>query len=142
MFQPIPRSVSVIAALHLIAALAFGVLAHIDSSNQFPDLVTNDDGTFAVALYANRNIGIGVALLVALLVRSRMALAGLVAARFVTDVADFVTGLTREATAGEFVGQLVFFGLLFATEAYVIRTVLRLERGDTRSVPITPEVSA
>lgn len=142
MFQSVPRSVTVIAALHLLAALVFGVLAHIDSTNQFPDLVTNDDGRFAVGLYANRNIGIAAALLIALLVRSRMAIAGLMLARFGTDVADFVTALTQGSSGGEVAGQLVFFTLLFASELFVIRALLRLEQRDTTSDPINPEVSA
>lgn len=141
MFQFVPRSVTVIVALHLVAALAFGVLAHVDPTNQFPDLVTNDDGHFAAGLYANRNIGIAGALLVSLLVRSRLAIAGLMVARFATDVADFVTALTQELTGGGFVGQLVFFGLLFASELFVIRSVLRLERGQSAPNPITSEVT-
>ena len=142
MFQSVPRSVTVIAVLHLVAALAFGVLAHVDPTNQFPDLVTNDDGHFAVGLYANRNIGIAIALLASLLVRSRLAIAGLMLARFATDVADFVMALTQELTGGEIVGQLVFFGLLFASELYVIRTVLRLERAHIATNPTTSEVTS
>ncbi len=125
MGQHLPRPVIVIVALHLAAAIGFGVMAHLDPSNQFPDLVQNDDGLFAVSLYANRNIGIGVALLVSLLLRSRLAIAGLVLARFVTDLADLVTAVTQGGGAGALAGQAVFFGLLFASEIYVLRTIAR-----------------
>ncbi|MEM7274301.1 MAG: hypothetical protein AAF547_14555 [Actinomycetota bacterium] len=127
MRQSIPRSVAVLAVLHALAALVFGALAHIEPTNQFPELVTNDDGLFAVSLYANRNIGVGLSLLVALAIGSRWALMGLFAARFVTDAADLITAFTQVDGAGAVVGQLVFFGLLFASELYVLRTLFRLE---------------
>ncbi|MEM9655031.1 MAG: hypothetical protein AAGA65_23265 [Actinomycetota bacterium] len=127
--QNLPRSVIVIAGLHLLAALLFGALAHIDSSNQFPDLVVNDDSNFAVGLYANRNIGVGLGLLVALLLQSRMAVFGLMGARFITDVADLVMAFTQVESAGEVVGQLIFFGVLLLSELYVLRTLFRREAG-------------
>ncbi len=123
MGKHLPRPVIVIVALHLVAAIGFGAMAHLDPSNQFPDLVQNDDGRFAVGLYANRNIGIGVALLVSLVLRSPLAIAGLVLARLATDIADLVTALTRTSEAGALAGQAVFFGLLFASEIYVLRTL-------------------
>lgn len=141
MGQSIPRSVAVITALHLVAALLFGALAHIDPSNQFPELVQNDDGLFAVGLYANRNIGIALALGAALALRSRWALMGLMAARFVTDVGDLLTALTTDLTGGELVGQFVFFGLLFASELWVLRTLFRLEQDAARPASIGSEVT-
>lgn len=133
--QSIPRAVAVIVVLHLLAALVFGLLAHLDSSNQFPDLVANDDGTFAVGLYANRNIGIGVALLLALIAGSRQAIIGLFVARLVTDVADLIMAFTQLDGAGAAVGQIIFFGLLLASELFVLRSLLRLERGGADSRP-------
>lgn len=125
--QSIPRWVIIIAILHLLAALIFGVLAHVDSSNQFPDLVLNDDANFAVGLYANRNIGVAVALAAALALRSRLMLAGLFLARLVTDAGDFVMALTQNPESNALVGQLIFFGLLFASEVAVIRALVNLE---------------
>ncbi len=127
MRQAVPRSVVVIVVLHLLAAVVFGGLAHLDSTNQFPDMVVNDDANFAVGLYANRNLGIGAALAAALVLLSRMALLGLMAARFFTDIADLIAATTRIESAGALVGQLVFFGLLFWSEIYVLRTLFRLE---------------
>ncbi len=124
MFSPqrhsLGRAVTVIVGLHALAAIAFGSLAHLDSTIQFPDLVSNDDGDFAVGPYGNRNIGVGLALAASLLARHRMMLMGLMSARFITDVGDFVTALTGGLTAGELVGQLVFFGVLFASELWVL----------------------
>ncbi len=128
--QSIPRSVAVLVVLHALAALVFGSLAHLDASNQFPDLVVNDDSRFAVGLYANRNIGVGLALLVALVLGSRWGLGGLIGARLLTDAADLVMAITTVDGAGALVGQLVFFGLLFASELYVLRTLFRLEQRD------------
>lgn len=127
MRQHIPRAVIVITVLHAVAALAFGVLAHVDSSNQFPDLVVNDNADFAVGLYANRNIGVGVMLVTALVLGIRWGLVALFGARFVTDVGDFVMGLTQADGGGAVAGQLVFFALLFASEIYVIRRLILLE---------------
>ncbi|MEM9562839.1 MAG: hypothetical protein AAGA93_09495 [Actinomycetota bacterium] len=126
----IPRSVAVLAVLHAAAALLFGTLAHLDSSNQFPDLVVNDDSLFAVGLYANRNIGVGLALLAMLFLASRWGLMALFGARFLTDAADLVMAFTNTDGAGALIGQLVFFGLLFASELYVLRTLFRLEQRD------------
>lgn len=125
MGQHLPRPVIVIVALHLAAAIAFGAMAHLDPSNQFPELVQNDDGLFAVGLYANRNIGVGVALLVGLLLRSPLAIGGVMLARFVTDLADLVTAVTQGGDAGALAGQAVFFGVLFASEIYVLRAIFR-----------------
>ncbi len=130
MRQHLPRAVVVLAVLHLLAAVAFGLLAHIDPLNQFPDLVLNDDAHFAAGLYANRNIGIGLALAAALVVGSRMMLIGLFIARFATDVADLIMAFTQDLDAGDVVGQLVFFGVLFASELYVITTLFRLENAE------------
>ncbi|MEM9135214.1 MAG: hypothetical protein AAF962_25465 [Actinomycetota bacterium] len=134
MQQFLPRAVVVLGVLHALAAIVFGSLAHIDSTNQFPDLVTNDDGLFAVGLYANRNLGVGLALLAALAVRSRLAVVGLFLARFITDLADFVVALADLDGAGALVRQLIFSGLLFASEIYMIRALLRLERSEAASL--------
>lgn len=128
MFRALPRSVIAIAGFHLVAALVFGVTAHVDASFQFPELVSNDDADFAVSLYANRNIGIGLALVAALGLRSPLAIAGLMVARFVTDLADLVVAFTGGPETGQVVGSIVFFSLLLGSEAYVIRTVLLSER--------------
>ncbi len=136
MTQTIPRSVVVVGVLHAFAALLFGALAHIDPSNQFPELVTNDDGLFAVGLYANRNIGVGLAIVAAITIGSRWALMGLFAARAITDAADLVMALTTVDSGGAVLGQLTFFGLLFVSEFFVLRTLFRLEQETKRSVEV------
>lgn len=128
MGQPLPRTVAVVATLHGLAALVFGVTALVDHSNQFPGLVANDDGLFAVALYATRNLGVGTALLAAVALGSRWGVIGLMTARLVTDVGDLLVGMARVDGVGPLVGQAVFFGLLFASELFVLGTLWRLER--------------
>lgn len=122
MNQRLPIPVTVIVVLHLVAALLFGILALADPSLQFPDLVLNDDGEFVSSLYANRNIGMAVALLVALLLRSPFALAGLLLARFVTDLADLVVALA--SGSGGVVPTLVFFLVLLGSEAYALSSLI------------------
>ena len=127
MRQSLPRWVVIVVALHAFAALTFGTIAHLDPSVQFPDLTANDDGLFATGLYANRNIGVGLALLTALALRSRWMLAGLMLARFSTDVADLIMAVTQAEGGAGLAGRAVFFAVLFASEIAVIRALLRLE---------------
>ncbi len=124
----LPRSVVVVVTLHLLAALAFGALAHIDSTNQFPTLVLNDDGRFAVGLYANRNIGVGLGLLAGLVLRSPLMLLASMLTRLFTDVGDFIMALTVELSVESLAPQIIFFSLLFASEIFVIRRLIAIER--------------
>lgn len=136
MNQPLNRSVVIIVALHALAAVVFGSMVYLNPGNQFPDLVSNgdlvnDDAQFATGLYANRNIGVGLALVGGLLLRSRLVLLGLMAARFITDVGDLIMSLTTQdlGGGGGVVGQLVFFAILFASELWVIRALWAAETG-------------
>lgn len=124
-------AVTVIVVLHMLAALAFGLMALVAPENQFPELVRNADGEFAVALYANRNVGVGVALAVALGLRQAWMLTALFVVRLVTDLGDFVEALVAGGGAGAAAGSSIFFALLFASELFVIR---RLVLGEIEQV--------
>ncbi|MEM7341291.1 MAG: hypothetical protein AAF467_21730 [Actinomycetota bacterium] len=143
MNQPLSRSVVIIVALHALAAVAFGSMVYLAPGNQFPDLVSggeliSDDAQFATGLYANRNIGVGLALVIGLVLRSRLVLLGLMAARFITDVGDLVMSLTTQdlGGGGGVVGQVVFFAILFASELWVIRRLWTAETATSSPAPV------
>jgi len=130
MRQSIPRWIIGYAILQLALAVLFGAMAYINPTNQFPDLAGND-AAFAVGLYANRNLGISVALIAALLLRNHNMLITIFIARFATDLFDFLLAVfgTGVDGVGALVGQLVFFALiLWIPEIWAIRTLWSKEQ--------------
>ena len=114
MNQQIPRWIIGYATLQLILALLFGIMAYLNRSFQFPELVGNEAASFAIALFANRNLGVSVALIAALALRSRLMLLTIFIIRFATDVFDFLFSILGQGVedVGALVGTLVFFGLI------------------------------
>ena len=124
MESKIPRWVIGYAVLQLILALLFGSLAYLNRGFQFPELVGNLDALFPIGLFANRNLGVSAALVLALVLRNRPMLLTIFVIRFATDVFDFLLSLfgTGIDGAGALIGTLVFFGLiLWIPEILAIR---------------------
>lgn len=126
----IPRWVIGYAILQLTLAVLFATMAYVNRSFQFPDLVGNQDALFAIGLFANRNFGVAIALVIALFLRDRNMLLAIFLVRFATDVFDFllaVLGLGVDS-AGALVGQLIFFALiLWIPEILAIRALWKKE---------------
>ena len=126
----IPRWVIGYAIFQLTLAILFATMAYVNRSFQFPELVGNEDALFAIGLFANRNFGVAVAMIVALFLRDRNMLLAMFLVRFATDVFDFllaVFGLGVESP-GALIGQFVFFSLiLWIPELLAIRTLWRRE---------------
>ena len=122
----IPRWIIGYAILQLTLAVLFATMAYVNRGFQFPELVGNQDAFFAIGLFANRNFGVAIALIVALFLRDRNMLLAIFLVRFATDVFDFllaVLGLGVDS-AGALVSQLIFFALiLWIPEILAIRAL-------------------
>lgn len=128
--QPISRWIIGYAILQLILALLFGLMAYFNRGGQFPELVGNVAATFPIGLFANRNLGVAVALIIALVLRNRPMLITLFIIRFATDVFDFLLAIfgIGIGSAGELAMQFVFFGLiLWIPELLSIRALWQAE---------------
>lgn len=127
--QPIAIWIIGYTILQLILALLFGTMAYLNPSFQFPELVGNDAAAFAIGLFANRNFGVAVALIVALMLRNRTMLFTLLLMRFVTDLFDFGMALRQGADGiGSLAAQLLFFALiLWIPELLAMRWLWRAE---------------
>ncbi|MEM7110930.1 MAG: hypothetical protein AAF614_00755 [Chloroflexota bacterium] len=132
--QKIPRWIIGYAILQLALALLFGVLAYLNRGFQFPELVGNVDATFAIGLFANRNLGVAITFIVALILYfsqgatqlARPMLLTLFLVRFATDLFDFLLAILGVGVegVGPLIGQLVFFALiLWIPELLAIRTL-------------------
>lgn len=89
MESKIPRWIIGYAIFQLILAVLFGSLAYFNRGFQFPELVGNIDALFPIGLFANRNLGVSVALILALVLRNRPMLLTIFVIRFATDLFDF-----------------------------------------------------
>ena len=130
MRHAIPKWVIGYAILQFALALLFGIMAYINPANQFPDIGGND-AAFAIGLYANRNLGVSVALIVALLLRNRNMLIAIFIARFATDLFDFLLAVfgTGVDDGGALIGQLIFFAIvLWIPEVLAVRTLWNQEQ--------------
>ncbi|MBV7332153.1 hypothetical protein KFU94_28760 [Chloroflexi bacterium TSY] len=111
--QLISRWVIGYAVLQLLSAVAFGALAYLNRGLQFPELVENEAAAWAIGLFANRNLGLSLALIAALLLRNRAMLFVLFLLHFAIDLLDFFLVLGQGVGSLLFlVIQLLFFGLL------------------------------
>ncbi|MEM7336403.1 MAG: hypothetical protein AAF490_30265 [Chloroflexota bacterium] len=88
------------AILQLILAVLFGARAYLNRSFQFPKLVGNEDALFAIGLFANRNLGVSVALIAGLVLRSRPMVMIIFIARFATDAFDFLLAIFGTGVEG------------------------------------------
>ncbi|MEM7029041.1 MAG: hypothetical protein AAF629_05570 [Chloroflexota bacterium] len=125
----IPRWIIGYAILQLVLALLFGLMAYFNRGFQFPELVGNADALFPIGLFANRNLGVSVALIAGLVLRNRWMLLTVFVIRFATDVFDFFLGLANGGGGiGALVGMAVFFGLvLWIPEILAIRSLWKAE---------------
>lgn len=131
--QKISRWIIGYAILQLVLAVLFGAMAYINRSAQFPELVDNAAALFPIGLFANRNLGVSVALIAALLLRNRAMLLTIFVIRFATDVFDFflaIFGIGIEGVSG-LIAQLIFFALiLWLPELLSIRALWQAEQAD------------
>lgn len=129
--QKISRWVMGYAILQLVLAVAFGAMAYLNRGFQFPELVGNEGAAFAIGLFANRNLGVSVALITALILRNRAMLWTIFLVRFATDVFDFLMALGQGVdNVGALAGQLVFFALiLWIPELLSMRWLWQTETG-------------
>ncbi|MEM8861531.1 MAG: hypothetical protein AAGD96_24675 [Chloroflexota bacterium] len=126
MNQYIPRWVYAYAILQLVLALLFGIMAYVNRGFQFPELVGNAAALFPIGLFANRNLGVSVALITGLAVRSRKILLAVFIIRLATDLFDFLLSAfgTGIEGIGAWIGTLVFFGaILWIPELLAVRSL-------------------
>ena len=134
--QKIPRWIIAYAIFQLILAVAFGLMAYVNRGFQFPELVGNADATFPIGLFANRNFGVAVGFVVALLLQNRTMLLTVFIIRLATDIFDFLLALGLGIDGiGALIGILVFFGLvLWIPEVLSIRSLWRIRERDSGAI--------
>lgn len=118
------------AIFSLGLAILFGALAYLNRGFQFPELIGNPAAFFPIGLFANRNLAVAVAFIVALILRNRSMLLILFIIRFATDLFDFIMSLVNGVEGiGAIFGTLLFFGLLlWVPELLSIRWLWRSEK--------------
>ncbi len=126
------------AIFQLLLAVGFGIMAYVNRGFQFPELVGNIDANFPIGLFANRNLGVAVALIAALVLRNRLMLLTIFVVRLATDTFDFLMALSNGVEGiGQVVIMLVFFGLiLWIPEILAIHSLWRNRERDEALEPV------
>ena len=122
--EKIPTWIIAYGILQLVLAVLFGVMAYANRGFQFPELIDVAGALFPIGLFANRNLGVAIALGAALFLRRRDMLFILFLVRFATDLFDFFLGMANAESfsVGTIIVQMVFFALiLWIPELFAMR---------------------
>jgi hypothetical protein len=120
MKKPLPVWLTIIIVLETLPMFA-GPLLAILRPDAFPGLDQLSDPGFAAWLYAARNFAIGIAFMVALVLKDRSMLFILIVIRLITDLVDLPNLLTGGALSNPLLVIAIFVLLYYLPAIYALR---------------------